>query len=842
MPPSLEEWFAGRGWTPFEFQREAWAAYLSGRSGLVHAPTGMGKTLAVWLGPVIEGLRERDAGVARGSAVVRENAEPLRVLWITPLRALAGDTVRSLREPITGLSTSGFGLSWTVEPRTGDTSASVRARQRERLPTCLVTTPESLSIMLSYPDWRDRLESVRCVIVDEWHELMGSKRGVQVELALARLRGACPSLRVWGLSATIGNTEHAARALVGTGSPEPALIRGAAPKRIEVETLLPDAIENYPWSGHIGTRLAARVIERVRGAGTTLLFTNTRSQAEIWFRAILTGAPDLLGAICLHHGSLDRAIRDEVEGMLRDGRARCVVCTSSLDLGVDFSPVDQVIQIGSPKGLARLIQRAGRSGHRPGAVSRIAGVPTHAFELIEFAAAREAIEGGRIEDRVPPSKPLDVLTQHLVTCAVGGGFVAEELHKEVRSTRAFAELTEADWAWALEFVTKGGASLGAYDKFQRVAVADGLYKIASARLATMHRLAIGTIVADPAVTVRYASGRTVGSVEESFIGRLRPGDRFVFHGKTLELLSLREMTALVKPARQRSGAVPQWNGGRMPLSSQLADAVRLRVQRAGEGDFSGPEVELMRGLLERQGRESRLPRADELLIEHTLTDEGHHAFLFPFAGRLVHEGLGALLSYRVSKLMPATITATATDYGVELLSNEAIELEERAWRGCFMVDGLLEDLVEAIHATQLARRHFREIARIAGLTHPGYPGKATSMRHVQASSEMFYDVFCEFEPGNLLLGQARREVVEEQVEFSRLESALRRMGGEKIVIVRTDRLTPMAFPLFAERLRSTHVTSEQWDARVRRVVEELERGGDGQGVPVRAARKRRADA
>jgi ATP-dependent Lhr-like helicase len=366
------------------FQKEAWEAYAAGKSGLIHAPTGLGKTLAAWLGPVM--MHGEESG--------------LRVLWITPLRALAADTVRSLQEVVEE--------SQKVEARTGDTSSSVRARQKTKPPFALVTTPESLSLLLTDDAQKANFSGLRAVIVDEWHELMGSKRGVQTELCLARLRALNPQLRVWGLSATIGNLDEAMSVLLGSAANDGVLIHGKDRKRIEVETLMPEDVETFPWSGHLGVKLVKSVVQRIEAAQTTLLFTNTRSQTEIWFQELLEARPEWSEHLAMHHSSIDREERERVEQRLRAGTVKCVVCTSSLDLGVDFSPVEQVIQVGSPKGIARLLQRAGRSGHRPGETSRVLGVPTNALEIIEFSGAREAMESRRIEQRRPVLKPLDL--------------------------------------------------------------------------------------------------------------------------------------------------------------------------------------------------------------------------------------------------------------------------------------------------------------------------------------------------------------------------------------------------------------------------------------------------
>ncbi len=821
-PDPVASWFATRGWTVFDFQRQAWDAYAAGRDGLIHSPTGTGKTFAAWLGPVIERLAEGSSG---------REPDPVRVVWITPLRALASDTAKALQDSVDAL-----GLNWTIETRTGDSSSSAKARQRKRLPTALVTTPESLTILLTYPETAAQLRGLRCVVCDEWHELMATKRGVQAELAIARLRTLAPALRVWGVSATLGNLPEAARTLVGSQAPDPVMVRGRAAKPIEVECLLPDRIERYPWAGHIGTTLVQQVIARITQASSTLLFTNTRSQAEIWFRALIRASPDLIGGIALHHGSLDRELRDQVERMLKgeDGGLRCVVSTSSLDLGVDFAPVDQVIQVGSPKGVARIIQRAGRSGHQPGAVSRIVGVPTHAFELIEFSAVRRAIERGELESRPPIHKPLDVLVQHLVTAAMADGFDESALLAEVRSTWAYRDLTDTEWSWAMDFVRRGGPALTVYPDYARLVDTEGRLRVASRPIATRHRMNIGTIVADDAVKVAYPNGKVLGSIEESFVARLQIGDRFVFSGKVLELKRLREMTATVEKAKSVRGAIPRWNGGKMPLSTQLADAVQSRLLEAANGVFDGPEMDRIRPLLELQRELSEIPTPDTLLIEHGKIRGRHYVFVFPFAGRLAHEGLGAVLSLRLSRLAPRSVTAVANDYSIELSCDEPIEVDAETWRNLLVRANLLEDLRESVNAAEFARRQFREIARVAGLTHHGYPGRQTRTRQMQASSDMFYDVFREFDPENLLLFQAQREVLDQQLELSRLDRALQRAADLAIRVVHTPVISPMAFPLYAESLRATTVTSESWEDRVRKLAAQLDaRAGTSQDEPTR---------
>lgn len=809
----LEAWFSARGWSAFDFQREVWTAYLAGESGLIHAGTGTGKTYGAWMGPLLEWMETHDPDLRPRR---RAAAPPLRVLWLTPLRALAADTEASLRAPLRDL-----GIPWTLERRTGDTPGSVRERQREKLPTALVTTPESLSVLLSRPDARGLFSELRMAVVDEWHELLGNKRGVQTELALARLRRFRPELRTWGLSATLGNLDTALAALLGTGE-KGRLVRGAAPKEIRIDSVLPGTLERFPWAGHLGLRLLPHVVAAVEEGRTALVFTNTRSQTEIWYQALLDARPEWAGEIALHHGSLDRKVRDFVEDGLRQGTLRCVVCTSSLDLGVDFAPVDRVVQVGSPKGIARLAQRAGRSGHRPGVPSRVTCVPTHAFELVEVAAARRALEDGCIEPRAPQERPLDVLAQHLVTVAAGGGFRSPELFEEVRTAWAYRDLTPAEWDWTLDFVTRGGPALAAYPEYRRVVERDGLYTIADRAVARRHRMAIGTITSDAAVNVQYLTGGRLGTVEESFIARLRPGDRFLFAGRLLELDTVRDMTAYVKRARGSGGSVPRWMGGRLPLSTALAASVRQRLEEARGGLFHGPEMEAVRPLLELQAAWSAIPAADELLIERLKSRDGHHLFLHPFEGRLVHEGLAALFAWRISRLAPITFTLAVNDYGIELLSPDPPPVEEALAAGLLAPGDLAADILGSLNAAEMAKRQFRDIARIAGLLFQGFPGQKKAARHLQASSGLLYEVFARYDPGNLLLHQAHREVLEQQLERSRLGRALARLSEARVRLLDIARPSPLAFPLMVEHMREK-LSSEKLADRVRRMQAQLEK-------------------
>ena len=823
-PNFLDGWFASRGWSPFAFQREVWDAYRSGESGLVHAATGTGKTLAAWGGPLLEWLLETggpNAARSNGGAPVRprrDRSPALRLLWITPLRALASDTEEALRQPLDDL-----GIPWSLESRTGDTTAALRARQRRRLPTALITTPESLELLLAREDAPTMFDDLRLIVVDEWHELMGTKRGVLVELALARLRHHQPAVRTWGLSATIGNLADATDALLGVRHGQQArIVRGVDPKDVVIDALIPPVIERFPWAGHLGTQMVPQVVEALDDVTSAIVFTNTRSQTEIWYQAILAARPDWAGTIALHHGSLDRKRREWVEDGLRTGRLRCVVATSSLDLGVDFSPVDRVLQVGSPKGVARLLQRAGRSGHRPGATSRVTCAPTNALELVEVAAARDGVEQGLLEARLPVERPLDVLAQHVVTVALGGGFEPDQLRCEVRTTRAYAELSDLEWTWVLEFLTTGGDALRAYPEYARIALVDGRYVVPSGEIARRHRMSIGTIVGDAQIGVAYLRGAALGSVEESFVSRLRPGDRFVFAGTPVEFIRVRDMTAWVRRAPNVKGAIPRWAGSRLPMSGQLAELLRARFGEAGRGMVRGPEMAALQPLFAVQRKWSHIPGPDELLVEQVKSREGWHLFIYPFDGRLVHEGLAALCAYRIARQAAITFSMASNDYGFELVSPTEPPLDTALAANLFSPEYLVEDIESALNATEMARRQFRELARVAGLVFPGFPRAGKTARQLQMSSGLFFDVLRQYDPSNLLLSQAAREVLERQLESTRLGATLRRLSQATIVVKHPKRVTPFGFPLVVDRNREK-VSSEKLADRIRRMALALEK-------------------
>jgi ATP-dependent helicase Lhr and Lhr-like helicase len=793
----LVAWFAEQGRRPAPFQRAAWRHWAAGHNGLIHAPTGTGKTLAAAGGPLIDGALNPGTG--------------LRLLWITPLRSLATDTTQHLTAAVEAM-----GLPWRVLRRTGDSGSAERARLRRGACELLVTTPESLALLLSYPDARERFARLSGVVVDEWHELVGNKRGTLLQLGLTRLRRWQPSARIWGLSATLGNLDEAMHALAGDG----VLVGAASKKQTLIETALPEGGERFPWAGHLGLTQLPRVLKAVMEARSSLVFANTRSQAELWHEALAAVWPEAPETLALHHGSIDPKLRFATEEGLRVGALRCVVATSSLDLGVDFSSVERVIQVGSPKSVARLLQRAGRSGHQPGMPSRILCVPTHLLELAEVDAARRALHEGHLEPRHPMRGCLDVLAQHLMTMALGGGFTADDAYAEITSSLAYAHLPRERFDAVLAYLCTGGTALASYPEYHKLVETGGRFHVESSRVARMHRLSIGTITSEGSLQVRYMKGARLGTVEESFVSRLRPGDRFLFAGRNLELVRVRDMTAYVRAAPNRRGGVPRWMGGRLPLSGELSDALRHAL---AEPDPRSREMRALGPLLAIQRAQSAVPSLDQTLCERTRTREGDYLFVFPFAGRLAHEGLAAVLAWRLARIQPGDYGYAVNDYGLAITAARMPPLDAEAMRMLLHPAGLRTDIRASVNLSELARRQFREIARVAGLVFNGYPAQAKTLRQLQASSGLLFDVLRRHDPGHPLLWQAEREVLDQQLDFTRLRACLLRIARSQLLWREPRRLSPLAFPLWVERLRGG-IATDDWKSRVERMRASLEAG------------------
>jgi ATP-dependent Lhr-like helicase len=838
----IDQWLASRGWRAWPFQEQAWDAYAAGQSGLIQVATGAGKTYGAYLGPLAELIDEiAECGIPIADSEPRSKSEirnpksaiqGLRILFITPLRAVSRDIELALKAPVRDLK-----LPITIESRTGDTAASIRARQKDRLPNVLITTPESLTLLLTRENAQQLFAGLRCVIVDEWHELLCTKRGTQTELALARLRRFAPSTRTWAMSATISNLEEAANAAVGTlgGSAVPAescvspavsagppiIIRGKMDRPVIVDSVLPKDLRRLPWAGHMGLVMLPDVVASLDPAVSTLVFTNTRSQAERWYHAILVTRPEWAPIMALHHGSIDKKERERVEAGLKSGELRIVVATSSLDLGVDFSPVERVFQIGSPKGIARVAQRAGRSSHRPFAPCRITCVPTHALELFEIAAARQALDAGQIEPRLPAPKPLDVLAQHIVTCALGGGFEADDLYHEVTQAWSYRDLTRQEFEWALSLVREGGGTLAAYPDYHRVTHDGSRYRVNKPKIAQLHRLNIGTITADTTLDIRYVRGRSLGRIEEGFIAHLHEGQEFVFAGKTLRFAYLKDLVAYVRPGKGRTSYTPIWSGIKLPISESLAGSIRWALERSSRGDDDSVELKAARPLADVQSRLSHIPAHDEVLAEICRSREGTHLFLFPFEGRLVNAGIASVLALRLTRLRKASFSVLVNDYGMEVMCADAFPFRELLTPDLFTRENLAQDTLESVNITQLAKLQFREIARVAGLVFQTYPGARKSGRQFQAGSSLIFDVLQDFDPGNLLLHQARREVMDRHFEHSRLAKTLDRIATSKIVVTEPERFTPLAFPILIER-HAQKLTSETILERVEKMRKQWE--------------------
>lgn len=737
----------------------------------------------------------------------------LHAIWVTPIRALAKEILQSGQRAIEGLD-----VNVSIEIRTGDTSARDKARIKRSPPNILITTPESLHVMLCQKHYDKYFQKLQTVVVDEWHDLIGSKRGVQLELAVSKFKALNPSLKIWGISATIGNMQESLEVLLGNWFEERphTLIRSKIKKKYVVESVFPDDLEELPWAGHLGLNLFDKVIPILLRSESTLIFLNTRGQAEIWYQRLLEHAPDFAGVVALHHGSMSRETRHWVEDALHEGKLKCVICTSSLDLGVDFRPVETIIQVGSPKGVSRFMQRAGRSGHQPGATSKIYFLPTHSLELIEAAALREATEKEMVESRVPYLRSFDVLLQYMVSLAVSNGFNEAELFDEVRTCFCYQSLSRTEWEWCLDFIVTGGDSLGGYDEFHKVVIQDGLYIVTSKKVAMRHRLSIGTIVSDTMMKVKFVRGGFIAHVAESFMTRMHPGDNFWLAGRSLDLVRIKGITAEVRKSNKERGPVPSWNGGRMPLSSQMSQMLRKKLNEAVSGVSDDPEIHFMKPLIDRQKLESILPTDGQFLIEQFESNDGYHATFFPFEGRFVHEGMGALIAYRISLLQPITFSIAMNDYGFELLSDQPIPIQDAIDTNIFSTDHLLDDIYASINSVEMGRRKFRDIAQISGLIFNGYPGKNKKQSHIQASSQLFFDVFNDYDPANLLFRQSFDEVTDFQLEGQRLREALTRINQQEIVVTNPKKYTPLSFPIIVDRTRET-LTSEKFSDRIKKM-------------------------
>jgi ATP-dependent Lhr-like helicase len=801
----INDLMASKGHVPFKFQEQTWAKYHNGYSGMVVAPTGFGKTFSVFLAVVIDYLNYPE-----------KYKKGLKLLWVSPLRSLAKDLAKAM-----SIAVEEIGLDWEVAVRNGDTPTNVRRKQERLMPDVLIVTPETIHLLFSQKNNSRWFKHVNCIAVDEWHELIGNKRGILVELAIARLLKLSVGIKIWGITATIGNLEEAGQVLIPYSDLKTVMITAKEKKKIKVVTVLPDEVEVLPWAGHLGKSMASKIIPIIHDNNTTLIFTNTRGQSELWYQILLEADPDLAGLLAIHHGSIDKKLRNWIEDNISEGHLKAVVCTSSLDLGVDFKPVDCVIQIGSAKGIARFMQRAGRSGHSPYEVSKIYIIPTHSLEIIEAAALREAVAERRVEAREPMVLTYDVMVQFMVTLAVGEGFKAQEVYALLVSTHAFSMLTEEEFAWAIQFITQGGNTLQSYEEFHKVAKdEDEIYRAKSRRISMLHRMNMGAIVSEAMLRVKFLSGGYVGMIEEYFVTKLKPNDSFVLAGRVLELTHIKDMTAYVRISKAKKAITPSWLGGRLPLTSYMSHFLRKKLSDSLNPGIRERELKFLHPLIARQSEFSHIPKEDEFLVEKIHTKEGFHVFMYPFEGRLVHEVISALIAYRISRITPLTFTMAMNDYGFELLSDQDIPIHKGNIAEILSANNLMDDVIASINAAEMASRKFRDIAVISGLVVQSMPGRNQNNKSLQSSSGLIFRVLEDNEPNNLLLRQAYTEVFNQQLEEVRLKAAFKRISNSKLIIKESNTFTPLSFPIKVDSLRQS-ISSEKLDKRIERIQKEV---------------------
>lgn len=801
----IQMWMSDKGISPFKFQVQTWQKFGSGYSGMVVAPTGFGKTFSVFLALISDFLNHP------------ENYKiGLKMIWITPLRSLSKDIAKAMQEAIDEI-----GLDWAVGVRNGDTDPKVRQQQVKNMPEILVATPESLQLLLGQKNHQRFFKNLQTIVVDEWHELLGSKRGVLVELGISQLRKYVPKLKIWGITATIGNLDEAMEVLIPYNIKK-TKVTAKEHKKIEILPVFPDEVEILPWAGHLGQKLADKVVPIILQSKSTIVFTNTRSQSEMWYQLLLNVYPDFAGQIAIHHSSIDSELRNWIEENLSSGKLKAVVSTSSLDLGIDFKPVDTVIQIGSAKGVARFLQRAGRSGHSPFETSKIYCVPTHSLELIEVAALKEAIKQNVIEPREPQVLCFDVLVQFLMTLAIGDGFYPEETYERIKQVYTFQEITDAEWKSIIEFLTIGGSALKSYEEYHKVVVMeDGLHKVNSRRIAMLHRMNMGAIVSDAMLKVKFISGGYIGMVEEYFISRLKKEEKFILAGRVLEVAMIKDMTVFVRASKGKAQP-PSYLGGRLPLSSNLGQFLREKLSIALNPKASEKELKFLHPLLINQEERSHIPKDDEFLVEMIKNREGYHLFMYPFEGRLVHEVMAALIAFRISKLAPISFSMAMNDYGFELFSDKDIPLNEDNLHKILTRENLMTDVISSINAAEMARRKFRDIAVISGMVVQNFPGQQRSNKSLQSSAGLIFKVLEDHDPNHFLVRQAYTEVFNMQLQEQRLVEAFKRIEKSKIILKFANSFTPLSFPIKVDSLRQT-LTSEDLDARIQKLIQQAKK-------------------
>lgn len=795
LPPLFADWFAGRGWALRDHQREVLSAAQQGQSALVVAPTGGGKTLAGFLPSLVE------------LAKAPKNRRTLHTLYISPLKALAVDIARNLQTPIDEM-----GLAVTVESRTGDTSTSRRARQRDRPPDILLTTPEQLALLLAHPSAEDLFCGLSCVIIDELHAMTGKKRGDLLGLNLARLWTLAPGMRTVGLSATVKDPVPLQRFLVpqlGGKAAKAHLIRGQSGAKPHVRVMTQEG--RIPWSGHSGRHAIGEIYAAIQSATTTLVFTNTRSQAEVCFAELWRLNEESL-PIALHHGSLDRAQRERVEAAMIAGELRAIVCTATLDMGIDWGAVDLVLCLGAPKGAARLVQRIGRANHRMDDPSQALLVPANRFEVLECVAAKEAVDAGLLDGDHAPTGALDVLCQHIWGMACAEPFLPDHLFREITSAVAYVDLPRATFDEAIDFVATGGYAMRAYDRYKRIVrQPDGKMRIKDPRTAQLYRMNAGTIVDLPTYNVRFGRigrgktgrpgrprpGKKLGTIEEWFLGQIVPGDTFLFAGQVLRFEGIHDMDVYVTSAPGAEAKIPTWQGSKFPISSFLANRVREMVHDEDHWQTLPTQV---RDWLALQKEKSYVPKPSELLVE-TFARRGRHFLVcYPFDGRIAHQSLGTLLTRRLERLGLEPLGFCPTEYALSIWLRQDPGAVDMA--ALFDEDMLGDDLETWLADAQVMKRTFRQCAIISGMIERHHPGAEKTGRQITFSNNLIYEVLRDHQPDHILLRAAWQDAAEGFLDIQRLQALLTRIKGQLVCRALT-RVSPLAVPVMMEVGRET---------------------------------------
>lgn len=791
LPVKFSNWFQAKGWSAYPHQLQMIEQIESGKSILLIAPTGAGKTLSGFLPSLIDLAETPHQG--------------LHTLYLSPIKALAVDIARNLDTPI-----SEMGLPITVETRTGDTPQAKRNRQRTTPPNMLMTTPESLELMLSWPDADRLFGSVKMIIIDEIHALAGTKRGDLLSLSLAALRKLAPHSLSIGLSATVANPDRFTPWLDADQS-RVAVLKPDLSKAIELSILDTEA-ERLPWSGHGGLYAAKDIYTLITTHRPCLVFVNTRAQAEMLFQALWVHN-DLTLKIGLHHGSLEVGLRRKTEAAMARGELDAVVATSSLDLGIDWADIELVIQVGAPKGTSRLMQRIGRAGHRLDAPSRALIVPANRFEVLESLAAKINVEECILDDLPEHDGGLDVLAQHIVGRAVAGPFDADSLFDQVRSAAHYRRLSRESFDRALDFVATGGYALGHYSQFQRIVQGvDGLWRLTSRRVATRWKMNVGTIVETDTIKVRLKGGPVLGEIEDYFVQGLSAGDTFIFAGRVLEFAGMKANQALARPGRTGEPKIPAYAGGRLPLSPGLAQRVRQLLNDPAIHRFLPPMVQEWLSI---QKWVSDLPAEDKLLVETFPRGGKHYMVAYCFAGRNAHQTLGMLLTRRMERQGIGPLGFVATDYAIAVWSRHQVTTPD----SLFTTDILGDDLEEWMAESSMLKRSFRQVAIISGLIDKNSPGTEKTGKQVTINSDLIYDVLRQHQPDHLLLEATRADAARGMTDIKRLSDLLSDYAGH-ITHRSLQRVSPLSVPLLLEVGRES-VTASAVDELLSELEDEL---------------------